>query len=411
MTLEETQQQASDIISKVNKIQNDMRNITDSIDKAKTADDKAKDEISKLPDGKAKYNLEINRLQTSDLALIDLDYKQKNLEAQAQYTAKVITEETYRDTLSNNTKEYKRAIKDNENQQEYYQKLLLANPDAKQKEENNKQKKKKQALNRKITSDQSKGQTQRLASIVKNSAIVFIPIIIEILSQKLSNSSLGTTKINIRIDALNEEIDQFNNSNSVQTIQTLIDKKNALVSDIQDLENKILNIQEFLNILNVSLQIFAVALALAQSIYASSAVSSSQLQTIIDRLSPIVAALITIIPIISSLLNKIINDIAEARARIKDIEDKIENKANNNPDIANDFISSGFLAEYKGFKFAVKEENTLGSPTINGIHRHYGVAIDSNNIEVLKTDPSFTQDTQVLVDLLKLIIDSQNLKA
>ena len=139
MTLEETQQQASDIISKVNKIQNDMRNITDSIDKAKTADDKAKDEISKLPDGKAKYNLEINRLQTSDLALIDLDYKQKNLEAQAQYTAKVITEETYRDTLSNNTKEYKRAIKDNENQQEYYQKLLLANPDAKQKEENNKQ--------------------------------------------------------------------------------------------------------------------------------------------------------------------------------------------------------------------------------------------------------------------------------
>jgi hypothetical protein len=404
--------QTSDTISKINKIQNDIRNIRDSIDKVKATNDKTKDEISKLPDGKTKYNLEINRLQTSDLALIELDYKQKNLEAQAQYTAKVITEETYRDTLSNNTLEYRRALRDNENQQEYYQKLLLANPDAKQKEENNKQKRKKQSLTRKISSDQTKGQSQRLASIVKNSAIVFIPIIVELLSQKLSNSVFGLTKINDRIDALNEEIDQFNNSNSTQTIQVLIDKKNALINDIQNIENKILNIRNFIDILNVSLQIFAVALALAQSINASLPVASAQLQLIIDRISPIVAALITIIPIITSLLNKVINDLEEARLRIKEIENKIENKANNNPEVADSFISSGLLdVEYKGFKFAVREENTLGSPTINRVHRHYGVAIDTNNVEVLKTDPSFTQDTQVLVDLLKFIIDSQNLKA
>jgi hypothetical protein len=71
------------------------------------------------------------------------------------------------------------------------------------------------------------------------------------------------------------------------------------------------------------------------------------------------------------------------------------------------------FGEYKGFKFKIKEEQTLGAQqaiVVKGNKRHYAVAINRDGVEVIKSDYSFTLDPNDLVEQLKLIIDQQNLQ-
>jgi hypothetical protein len=78
-------------------------------------------------------------------------------------------------------------------------------------------------------------------------------------------------------------------------------------------------------------------------------------------------------------------------------------------------INSTTFTEYKGFRFAIKEEETLGAQqaiVVRGnIKRRYAVAINKDGIEVLKSELSFTLDPTDLVEQLKIIIDQQNLQA
>jgi hypothetical protein len=67
------------------------------------------------------------------------------------------------------------------------------------------------------------------------------------------------------------------------------------------------------------------------------------------------------------------------------------------------------LGTYKGFTFFTREENDPKF-TVKGNKRHYVVAIDTQSIERLKSDYSFTLNPQQLTTQLKLVIDQQNLQ-
>jgi len=73
------------------------------------------------------------------------------------------------------------------------------------------------------------------------------------------------------------------------------------------------------------------------------------------------------------------------------------------PPTANDF------GTYKGFKFVIKQENDPKF-VVRGNKRHYAVAINTREVEQIKSDFSFTLNPQQLVDQLKFIIDQQNLQ-
>jgi len=73
------------------------------------------------------------------------------------------------------------------------------------------------------------------------------------------------------------------------------------------------------------------------------------------------------------------------------------------PPSANDF------GTYKGFRFVIKEENDPRF-VVRGNKRHYAVAINTKEVEQIKSDYSFTLDPQQLVNQLKFIIDQQNLQ-
>lgn len=61
---------------------------------------------------------------------------------------------------------------------------------------------------------------------------------------------------------------------------------------------------------------------------------------------------------------------------------------------------------YKGFIFEIIEK-----PFNQTLNQKIGVAKNSQGIVLLQTEPSFTENPQVLIDELKLVIDRDNLKA
>jgi len=71
--------------------------------------------------------------------------------------------------------------------------------------------------------------------------------------------------------------------------------------------------------------------------------------------------------------------------------------------------STSNLGTYKGFTFFTREENDPKF-VVKGNKRHYVVAVDTKNIERIKSDYSFTLNPTQLVTQLKLVIDQQNLQ-
>jgi hypothetical protein len=68
--------------------------------------------------------------------------------------------------------------------------------------------------------------------------------------------------------------------------------------------------------------------------------------------------------------------------------------------------TSNIQSTYRGFTFAIVEK-----PFNSNLNQRIGQAKNSQGIVLLQTEPSFTQDPQVLVEELKLIINRDNLKA
>ena len=143
------------------------------------------------------------------------------------------------------------------------------------------------------------------------------------------------------------------------------------------------------------------------------------IKKIIDKLNKIIEALNIAIPIISSVLDQAIEELEDLKAQLHNINDLLDTKLPNafdnlfNPLNQSLNLQLGIIpdTQYQGFKFAIKEETGPKAVVVAGNKRHYAVAIDTNNIEILKSDYSFTLDPNDLVDQLKLIIDSQNLIA
>ncbi len=136
-----------------------------------------------------------------------------------------------------------------------------------------------------------------------------------------------------------------------------------------------------------------------------------KLQPRLTRLLALVAALTTVIAIATTLLGNEVNRIKELKERLKEISLKLDGKSLDNlTALSNFFLPTGLdYPPYKGFKFKIKEENDLKF-VVKGNKRRYAVAINRDGLEQLKSEYSFTQDPNDLIEQLKLVIDQQNLQ-
>ena len=389
------------------------------------------EETNKKLDKKTQYNSEISRLSTLNRTIIDLTYKIDKDKLDLRFKLQYITESEYNVANNSLTQTYNKKVEDNDKKIKDLQELLAnLDPTVKQKVKKQKQKSKKLQIKLKLTKEQKQSTIKRLKSLGKSGALLILPYAINIATNQLIKILTNIDEINSKIDTLNDKIDIVNSTPNQEGINIIIAEKNAILNQINETQTKIQSIREIINQINLYLQIFNIALLIANTLLSilpsppAPAIGFpavvEKIRKIIDKSTKIAAAISVILPIITQLLDTAINDLEDAKARIKDIENQLEGNASSgelsstqsnvlvNQTLPNEL---GDIGSYKGFKFAIRTENTAGAPKINGLSRHYGVAIDTNGVEVLKTDLSFTQDVEVLTDQLKFIIDSQNLIA
>jgi hypothetical protein len=412
----ELQQQIASIESNISGLNERLRSLTDKRQAIKNA-------INKLPPGKLKIKAEIEKISNIDVFVTLANRTLEDNELNLKLKTKIITEEEYNSTVTNLSK--KRFDEDalvSKRLEDLQQQLIDLDKAQKQKEVEKKQNKKTLNLKLKLTKEQKQAQISQLKSIAKSGALIAIPIITSILTKKLSDVASSLNIFDEKIIKLNEEIDKVNADPNRTGLEIVIAQKNALLNEINNLENIIKSIQDIIKSFNTYASIFNLAITvanLALGLLPQPVAGTPGYQRIVKtyndiilKATNIIQAISVILPIASSLLDTLISALEDIKSRIKDIENRIDNNLPESTTITQPNVLFGSLPEtYEGFKFAIREENTLGAPKINGIGRHYGVAIDSNNVEVLKTDLSFTQNTEVLIDQLKFIIDSQNLRA
>lgn len=279
---------------------------------------------------------------------------------------------------------------------------------------------------RQSNKDKQKAKTKRLKSLGKDPTLLFLPMASELMLQKLVDIGNIFSNLNSDIEQLNDDIEQFNNE-QVGNKQSLINRKNALLNQINSAEKKINSINKILKQLKTVITIFQTititlkALPLPTSPVPVTVGVINTLSSLLEKTNKTITAFKAVINLIEAELNQIKVDLVELKSQIKLIEDKIENDVIqssseqqqnvNFEDVLTQQVQIGLSSvTYNGFKFAIKEETAPGAPIVSGFKRHYAVAIDTNDVEVLKTDMSFTLDTQVLIDQLKFIIESEGLK-
>jgi hypothetical protein len=273
-------------------------------------------------------------------------------------------------------------------------------------------------------SEDKKADRSRNLTVLRNVNRDIAPVISNLITNLIVLIVEKNSGLQELVDKTNEVI--VNATTLSEINQARILRNNAIKilngqeAKIIQIRNIVETIQKILNILSIVIRVIQIILSLGSPIPIPLPIKI-KLQPILQKILKLVTDISVVLSITLSILNTLILYIKDLRDQLKNIGLFIDIKTSN-PDFviendANDYIKSisninNFNIEsYKGFEFAIREENTPNAPIVAGNKRRYAVAIDTNNVEVLKGDLSFTQDPQDLVEILKLIIDRENLIA
>jgi hypothetical protein len=435
----------ADIITQVNQIQSEVSGIINSIEKTQQLYSDTKKTIEQTPKGKVKIKLQIEGIRKIESPLLELNYLLDKLNLKKKKVIKSITEEEYQNALKVLEEKNKKDKEILEEKVSLLQKELNSlDKTTRQKRVKEQQDKKKQNAKNNNLLKKNKAKISNL-NYAKTLAVKnfqaglklvpsYLPTILSFLTTQLLQYIEVVSNLNNEIDNLNAYIDTINQNPQPSTTEIAINRKNALLNKLDNAEKKFKLYADILSILEIVSTVVSVAFGIYSKLTQASAnsalaatstgfpgiliaipaiVTNIKAENLRKRFETILTILLPSISIASIKFTEITGEINELKSKIKDIENRIENRPPLSDNIViNPIPVNGTLdIEYKGFKFAIREDNKPNAPKVNGIYRHYGVAIDTSGIEVLKTESSFTQDTQILVDQLKLIIDTQNLKA
>jgi hypothetical protein len=221
---------------------------------------------------------------------------------------------------------------------------------------------------------------------------------------------------------------------TVQQLTTLVDKTNDIIVDAQTKQDilkskvardaalielnkayaQIATLKAYLDLLEILLTVFNLVLSLVLLFpFPITAKVAEQITKAILTID----ALVIIIAIVNSALASLLAEVEAQKARLLPLNTLIDEAINNNlsPRDIRALLNRSTLGLlegtiYKGFKFAIYEENNPKF-VVAGNKRRYAVALDRSGFIVLQSQPSFTLDPNVLVEELKLIIDERNLES
>jgi hypothetical protein len=303
---------------------------------------------------------------------------------------------------------------------------IIADPLKKIKAERLKLKSNIQKLKTRNKARKIKINKDRIKKLALNTAKTLAPIIALQLANKFAAVLSQRKRLEELVDQVNAYIDQ---ANTPETIVIATNLRNSTVTLINNNISKLQSLQQTLRQISTYLAIFSALVAVLSAIPIPTAVPPGvgipvnlilRIVKQIERANKLIIALSALLAIATVLLENEIFKLNELIERLNQVNRLLDSKVLNelNQQQLTDLTSSLLTnvdqyGEYKGFKFKIKEEQTLGAQqaiVVKGNKRHYAVAVNRDGVEVIKSDNSFTLDPNDLVEQLKLIIDQKNLQ-
>ena len=358
----------------------------------------------KIKEAAVKYDIEVKK--------INFNKKQYPSEAEFQF-ALAVAEVAYEEEVAS----FELQIQ----QKDVLIQEIRDNPYDKLKKEELKTKNKNKALKQKLKKLNIKAKKDLIKQVATNAAKTLTPIIalqlanvfVVLISQRKKLEEL-VEQINLYIDT------QVKDESTVAIATNLRNNAVALINNSIDKLNKIKKTIDKINLIITIFNAVVAAINLAITLLPSLTLPAI-IKTAIDivnKASALTVSLNVLLTIATTLLGNEINNLIELRDSLKAVNLKLDEKIFNDlNDEQFTALSDAFLPtgegnyeDYKGFKFAVKEEQNNPQFTVKGNKRKYAVAADRDGVEVLKSEYSFTQDPSDLIEQLKLVIDQQNLQ-
>lgn len=373
-----------------------------------------KDQIQEIVTLKIKVGLD----HSTELKRLDILLKEKQ-----------ITQEQYNKAVEKENLAYQTKLRDLEQLDTKLKEDLakiLSDPYAKIKQKLNFRKLKKAKRKTRNKAERAKARRELAKKVAKNAAKTLAPILALQLANQFAAVLSQRAKLEELVDQVNLYIEQ---ANTPETIAIATNLRNNAITLINNSINKLTRLQQTINQIQTYIAIFTAIVAVLSAIPIPTAVPPgigipvSLITRIVKALNK-AALLIASISVVAAvavviLENEVakLNDLIERLKQVNLLLDK-QTATNLNEqqfaDLSNAFLPTGGDFDlYKGFKFAIKEEQTLGAQqaiVVKGNKRRYAVAINRDGVEEIKSDYSFTLDPNDLIDQLKLIIDQRNLQ-
>jgi hypothetical protein len=274
-------------------------------------------------------------------------------------------------------------------------------------------------LDKVVRETENKSKKDLTKQVLSNPTKTLASILSLQLSNNLSVLISQRKKLEELVDQVNTYIDTQVKDETTVTIATNL-RNNAILL-INNSIKKIDNINKIVKTINAIIIVISLVLVVIERILSLPIPFllplKVELQPRLQKIIRLLSAISVLLTIISVLLSNETNRLIELKERLKQISLKLDNKAIDNlneqqlTELSNIFLpTGGDYGSYKGFKFAIKEEPNNPQFIVKGNKRRYAVAINRYGVESVKSEYSFTQDPNDLIEQLKLIIDQQNLQ-
>ena len=270
-------------------------------------------------------------------------------------------------------------------------------------------------LRKKTQESETKSKQDLIKQVVSNAVKTLVPVIALQLANSFSTLITQRKKLEELVDQVNSYIDTKVKDQTTVTIATNL-RNNAItlinnnIKKLENLKKSIERISKTLAIIIIIVTIIERILSLPIPLLLPIKV---QFQPKLQKLLKLISGLSALLVIAIMLLSNEIIRLNELRDRLKEVSLKLDGKTLNFADLnalSNEFLpTGGDYGSYKGFKFAIKEEQNQAF-IVKGNKRRYAVAIDRYGVEIIKSELSFTLDPNDLIEQLKLVIDQRNLQ-
>lgn len=297
-------------------------------------------------------------------------------------------------------------------------KNILSDPYSKIKEEQKATRNRIRLLKKRTKDTEAISKINLSKQVALNSLKTLAPIISLQLANQFGSVISQRKKLEDLVNQINEYIDT--QVNDTQTAAIATNLRNNAVSLINNNIKKLENLQNTLKRISTTITIFSTIISVLSAIPIPTSVPPGvgipvsliiRIVKSIERANKLISALGAILAISTVLLTNEINQLNALRERLKEVSLKLDGKSIDSLSTLSDlFLPTGLdYPPYKGFNFKIKEEQDPRF-VVKGNKRKYAVAINKRGIEQIKSEFSFTQDPNDLIEQLKLVIDQQNLQ-